>query len=284
MIGGCRQNIEKSGIRGPSGAKTPQLSHLFNNLRFGGVENSIAAMKSEYKVLITGATGSIGAVTAIRLAESGADIALHYHKDEKKAKELAARIEPMGRNAVVVKADFKKASKIVHMVKEAAEKLDGLNVLVHCAASFMKTPFEDVKEDVFDDIIDVNLKASFFVAQEAAKHMKNGGRMIFLSDVAAQKPYAGYLPYCISKSGVDALVKGLAKKLAPSICVNAIAPYLVTRPPGLSDSGWNDMISKSPARRQSPPQEIAEIVAFLMKASPSLTGQIISVDGGRLLR
>jgi NAD(P)-dependent dehydrogenase (short-subunit alcohol dehydrogenase family) len=241
-------------------------------------------MRSEYKVLITGATGSIGSVTAIRLAEIGADIALHYHKDEKRAKELAARIEPMGRKAVIVKADFKKTGKIVHMVKEAAENLSGLNVLVHCAASFMKTPFEEVTEEIFDDMINVNLKASFFLAQAAKRFMKDGGRMIFFSDVAAQKPYSGYLPYCMSKGGIDTMVKGLAKKFAPAICVNAIAPYLVTRPPGLSDSGWNDMISRTPARRESPPSEIAEVVAFLMKASPSLTGQIVAVDGGRLLR
>jgi NAD(P)-dependent dehydrogenase (short-subunit alcohol dehydrogenase family) len=241
-------------------------------------------MEPKYKALVTGATGAIGAVTALELAKRGADIALHYHNNEKRALEIASKIEPLGRKAVIVKADFKKVSKVEKMVDEAAKKLDGLNLLIHCAAGFVKTPFETVKEDIFDEIMTVNLKASFFLAQEAAHFMHNGGRMIFLSDVASLKPYAGYLPYCMAKGGIDTMVKGLAKKLAPKISVIGVAPYLATRPEGLSDKGWADMINKTPAHRISPPEEIAQMITYLAEASPSLTGQIISIDGGRLLR
>jgi len=253
-------------------------------LPFIGSVNSIGAMESKYKVLITGATGSIGSVISVQLAKIGADIALHYYKDEKRAMKLAAEIGHEGPKVVIIKADFRRTKEIIRMVNEAAEKLGGLNVLVHCAAKFVKTPFGKVTEEIFDDLINVNLKASFFLAQAAKHFMKDGGRMIFFSDVAVKKPYSDYLPYCISKGGIDTMVKGLAKKFAPKICVNAIAPYLVTRPLDLSDKDWNDMINKTPAKRESPPSEIAEIVAFLLSASPSLTGQIIAVDGGRLLR
>ena len=234
--------------------------------------------------MITGATGSIGGAVAIDLARRGFDMALHYNAKENRAFELADEIKLIGRKVYAVKADITNVDEIKKMVKNASDNLGGLNLLVHCAAVFMKTAFGEVKEEVFDDIIRTNLKASFFIAQEVEKAMQDDGRMIFMSDIAAAKPYEGYLPYCISKAGVDALVKGLAKKFAPRISVNAIAPYLVTRPEGMSDAGWNDLISKTPARRESPPHEIAQLVSFLAKASMSLTGQVIAVDGGRLLR
>lgn len=236
------------------------------------------------KALITGSTGSIGGAVAIELAKRGFDVALHYNTKEKRAEMLAQEIRALGHKAVTVKGDISKVVDIRATVKVAAEGLGGLNVLVHCAAVFSRTEFEKVDEETFRNVIDINLKAAFFIAQETANIMGDEGRMIFLSDVAAVKPYSAYLPYSMAKAGVDALVRGLAKKYAQKISVNAIAPYIVTRPEGMSDAGWNDLISKTPARRESPPHEIAQIVSFLTKASPSLTGQIISVDGGRLLR
>ncbi len=236
------------------------------------------------KALITGSTGAIGGAIAVELAKRGYDLALHYNTNKKKAMQLAEQTRSVGKKVFAVGADIGQVGEIKKLVESAVSGLGGLSLLVHCAAVFMKTSFEDVKEEVFDDIININLKAAFFVAQEASRVMEEEGRMIFMSDIAAVKPYAGYLPYCIAKAAVDSLVRGLAKKYAPRIAVNAIAPYIVTRPKGMSDAGWNDLISKTPARRESPPQEIAQIVTFLAKASPSLTGQIIAVDGGRLLR
>jgi pteridine reductase len=236
------------------------------------------------KALITGATGSIGGTIAVELARRGYDLALHYNTNEKRAVQLAAQTKAVGRKILAIQADMRRVGDINKLVGDTVEGLGGLSLLVHCAAVFTKSSFEDVSEEAFDETISVNLKAAFFIAQETARVMADEGKMIFMSDIAAVKPYAGYLPYCIAKAGVDSLVKGLAKKYAPRIAVNAIAPYVVTRPKGMSDAGWNDLISKTPARRESPPQEIAQIVAFLAKASPSLTGQIIAVDGGRLLR
>jgi len=253
-------------------------------LPFTDVFHTITNMKQGLKALITGATGAVGGAVAIELARLGADVALHYNMNVDKADALEAEIKAIGCKTFVFKADFTNVDLIQHMVPEAAEKLRGLNLLVHCAATFAKTSFGKVAEETYDKEMAINLKAAFFLAQECANVMKDNGRMIFMSDIAAGKPYSGYLPYCMAKAGIDSMVKGLAKKYAPRICVNAIAPYLVTRPATLSDAGWNDMISKTPARRASPPHEIAGIVAFLTEASLSLTGQIIAVDGGRLLR
>ncbi len=239
-------------------------------------------MKND-KVFITGATGSIGQAVAAEFSCRGYELVLHYNKNEQAALKISGEIKKAGGKAVLVGADISRVEGIKKMFEEASKELSGFNVLVHCAAGFMRTAFDEVDEKIFDDVIAVDLKAAFFVAQVAARSMKDGGRMIFLSDIAAQRPYAGYLPYCMAKAGVDSLVRGLAKKLAPKISVNAIAPYIVTRPAGMSDAGWNDLIDKAPMRRESPPREIARLVGFLAEASPSLTGQVIAVDGGRTL-
>jgi NAD(P)-dependent dehydrogenase (short-subunit alcohol dehydrogenase family) len=200
------------------------------------------------KALITGATGAIGGAIAIEMAKRGFDLVLHYNTNEKRAVQLAEQTRAVGRKVFAVAADIGSVAEIKRLVESAAESLGGLNLLVHCAATFMKSSFEDVSEESFDDTMNINLKAAFFIAQECVRVMADEGKMIFMSDIAGVKPYAGYLPYCIAKAAVDSLVRGLAKKYAPRIAVNAIAPYVVTRPKGMSDAGWNDLISKTPAK------------------------------------
>lgn len=233
-------------------------------------------------ILITGSTGHIGQAIAKEFAAQGPAIALHYHASEKTAKELAAEL---GGHAKVIQADIRVVSEIKRMISEVGTRLGGLDLLVHCAAVFERTPFDEVTGDKWDEIISVNLRPAFFVAQAAWGIMKDrGGGMIFLSDVAASKPYGGYLPYCISKAGINALVRGLARSLAPKVRVNAIAPYIVTRPQETSDKGWNDILSKTPMRRASSPKEIAAVAKLLAFSAETITGQVITVDGGRGLK
>lgn len=240
---------------------------------------------TDKKILITGAGGTIGSEIARVLSAASRKITLHCHKKIDRANALKSEIEKLGAECFVVSADISKISKAMSLVAEASEKMGGLDLFIHSAALFERTPLGEVTEDEWDRIINLDLKSAFFIAQEAGILMqRKGGKMIFLSDVAGVKPYAGYLPYCIAKAGIDALVKGLAKSLAPKIEVNAIAPYIVTRPDGLSDSGWNDLLSKMPMRRPQTPHEIAAIVKTLADECTSITGQIITVDGGRLLR
>jgi NAD(P)-dependent dehydrogenase (short-subunit alcohol dehydrogenase family) len=235
------------------------------------------------KILITGASGSIGGALALKLAESGAELALHYHKNNKRVEELAGEITDKGGWVMVVAADLSRPKKIHQMIEVVGEKLGGLDVLVHCAASFGHTAFAETNEDVFDEIMDTNLKGIFFLAQAVAEIMPDKGRMIFFSDAATKQPYTGYLPYCMSKAALETLVRGLAKKLAPKIMVNALAPYLVTRPPEMTDEKWTALIEKIPAKTNTSIEEVAEVVSFLIKAPPTLTGQIITLDGGRML-
>lgn len=236
-------------------------------------------------ILVTGSTGTLGSAISRRLSSSGVKIALQYHSNKDRAQSLATELAGSGAEAFALEANLSLEGEASRLVREAAERMGGLNLLVHAASTFDKTPLGTVTEEQWDRIMAVDLKSAFFLAQEAGLMMqRGGGRMIFLSDVAAQRPYAGYLPYCAAKAGVDALVRGLAKSLAPKVQVNGVAPYLVTRPEWLSDKGWADLLSKMPMRKASEPDEIASVVEMIAKSGDSITGQVIAIDGGRLLR
>jgi len=237
------------------------------------------------KIVITGSTGTIGCAIAKVFAGKGAQLVLHCHERRDVAEELCEITRKMGARAIVIKSDLSKTENIVALVSESIKAMGGIDTLIHAAATFEETPIGSVDEALWNRVIDIDLKAAFFLAQEIATHMKAaGGNMIFLSDLSASKPYGSYLPYCMSKAGIDAMVKGLAKTFAPKIRVNAIAPYVVSRPEGLSDEGWNDLITKIPLKRPSSPQEIARIARMLCENDSTITGQVIVVDGGRMLR
>ncbi len=239
-------------------------------------------MRDPSRILITGATGHIGKACVKKMALAAEAMALNFCSNRSGAEALAREIGHP--NATLIAADLSGQGGATRLVDEAAEKMGGLDLVVHCAATFERTPFDTVTEEQFDAIIAENLRPAFFLAQASARWMeKAGGSLIFLSDIAAQKPYAGYLPYCMAKAGVDALVKGLARSLAPKIRVNAVAPYVVTRPEGMSDDAWNNLLKKMPTGKPQSAKEIADLVATIA-ASDTMTGQVIAVDGGRLLR
>lgn len=237
------------------------------------------------RILITGATGIIGTEIARALAERGVSIVLHHHRSLERAEALAAELTRTGAAVHVVARDLSIAVQAAALATQARELLGGMDLLVHGAANFERTPLGTVTEAQWDHVFDLNLKAAFFLAQAAAEKMReSGGSIIFLSDVAARRPYGGYLPHCLAKAGIDALTRGLARSLAPAVTVNAVAPYVVTRPKGISDWEWNDILEKTPLKRPSAPEEVAAVVKMLASFGESITGQVICVDGGRLIR
>lgn len=252
-------------------------------------------MVEERRILITGATGTIGRAVARALAQPDSAIALHCHRRVDEAQALAAELSAGDVDCHVVPADLTSAAEAIEMVEATAGALEGCDLLVHCAATFERTPFAEVTPERWRASIDANLAAPFFVAQAAARVMiKNGGparhasrasrgeaggAMILFSDTAARAPYPAYLPYCIAKAGVEALVQGLARVLAPAIRVNGVAPYLVTRPAGMDDATWERLVAKSPIGRAERPEEIAAVVARIA-ADPAVTGRIITPSEG----
>jgi len=236
------------------------------------------------RVLITGATGAIGRAIVKAFACSGAKLSIHYNDNRRLAMSLMKQARSQGARAHAISADLSQIGEPERLVAESVGNMGGLDLLVHAAASFERTPFGTVTDEQWMRMAALNMKAPFFLAQEAALAMgKSGGAMIFMSDVAATTPYGGYLPYCMSKGAIDSLVRGLAKALAPKISVNAVAPYLVSRPKDVTDREWNELLNKSLLRRAAKPDEVASLVKKIAELSDSMTGQVVAVDGGRLL-
>lgn len=180
------------------------------------------------RALITGATGKIGREVCRELARAGYDIALHYHTSEDAAQALADEISGMGRRVETFRADLSCADECVQLVQRVRD----VDAFIHCASTFERTPFGVVTAEKFDEVIAIEMRPAFLLMQSIGIQMREngGGSIVCFSDVAAEKPYANYVPYCMAKAGIDAMVKVMAKELTPTVHVNAIAPDRVAEP------------------------------------------------------
>jgi pteridine reductase len=174
------------------------------------------------RALITGATGKIGRAVCRELADAGFGMALHYHSAEVEATKL---VEELSREGCVVRllhADLANAAACEKLADDAGD----IDVLVHCASSFERTPFGEVSAEKFDEVIATEMRPAFLIGQAVGLNMRkrDAGSMIFFSDIAAEEPYINYLPYCMAKAGINLMVKAFAKELSPNVRVNAIAP------------------------------------------------------------
>lgn len=236
-------------------------------------------------VLITGAAKRIGRAIALALAERGADIVIHYHRSEDAARETAREIEARGVRALALQADLANVREIERLIERAADALGRLDILVNNASVFFRTPFGSITEEQWDLNLDVNLKAPFFCAQYAARFMREqgGGKIINIADWAGFRPYAGYIPYCVSKAGLIALTQVLARTLAPTILVNAVAPGPVLLPEDYGEDEIRAIIEGTPLKRLGSPEDVVRAVLFLIEGSDFITGHTLVVDGGRLI-
>ncbi|HEY2934467.1 MAG TPA: SDR family oxidoreductase [Acidobacteriota bacterium] len=237
-------------------------------------------------ILVTGAARRVGRVIALHLAAAGAEIALHYNLSRVEAETTARDIEKLGGRAETFQCNLREVSSIQNMVDQVYSRFGQIDVLVNNAAVFFKTPFDTVSEPDWDLTIESNLKGPFFLSLFVGRRMLQSGhegRIINIADWAGERPYVNYIPYCISKAGVIALTKGLAKTLAPRINVMAIAPGPVLWPDDLSEQELQSVLQKTPLRRLGTPEDVARAVAFIIEGGDYMTGTLIYVDGGRLV-
>jgi pteridine reductase len=231
--------------------------------------------------LVTGAGKRLGRAVALRLAQEGADLAIHYRSSHAEAQEVVARIEKLGRRAVSLAADLTSVAEIRRLFSQATEHFGRLDILVNSAANFLAADV-NASEPLWDQTFDTNLKAPFFCAQAAAPFLKQtNGIIINFADIGGILGWPGYLPHSVSKAGVMMLTRCLAKALAPEIRVNAIAPGTITMP-GDPPEWERDYIRQTPLRRAGTPDDVADTVVFLVR-STFITGQVLIVDGGRTL-
>lgn len=242
-------------------------------------------MKLEGKVvLVTGAARRIGKAIALSVTGRGAKAAIHYNQSGDEAQQVVDEIGAQGGEAFSVQGDLRKAADCGRIVRECCERFGGIDVLINNASVFFKTPLFQVGEKEWDTTLDANLKGGFFCAQAAAKEMqKQGGKIINIADWSGIRPYTNYLPYCISKAGVIAMTKGLARTLAPKIEVNAIAPGPVLPPEDFDETEKEAIIRHTPLRRFGAPDDIVNAVLFLLEGTNFMTGSTIIIDGGRLI-
>ena len=231
---------------------------------------------SNQVILVTGAAKRIGRGIALRLAREGARVAIHYDRSEAEARLTA---EECG-GAELFRANLEHVPEILRMFADIEQRLGRLDGLVNNAARFTRFDPLDITEADWDFIHSVNLKATFFCCQQAARIMKRQGvgRIVNISSLGGIRPWAEHAHYCASKAGVIMLTRALSKAFAPEITVNSVAPGVI--PFADIDERGKRMIENTPARRGGTPEEIADAVVFFLRASNFVTGQILAIDGG----
>lgn len=241
------------------------------------------------KALVTGASRGIGRAIALALAEAGADVAVSARRAEDLAETVAA-IAALGRRGDAVAMDVRDVAACRAGVDAAAAALGGLDILVNNAGTEDVRPSLDVDEELWERIVDTNLKGAFFCAQAAARIMAGagGGSIVNLCSLTSYVGIPTAVPYGSSKSGLLGMTRGLATEWAAAgIRVNAIAPgYFRTAMTDrfYEDEAWSaGMLAKIPQRRFGELDDLAGVAVFLAsRASAYVTGECIAVDGGYL--
>jgi NAD(P)-dependent dehydrogenase (short-subunit alcohol dehydrogenase family) len=231
--------------------------------------------------LVTGGAKRIGRSIALRLAAEGADIAVNYNSSESEAIALVTEIESSGRRALAIQGNVSRRDDVKRIFSTVESKFGRLDILVNNAGTFFAAKFEEITDEQWDRIMDVNLKSQFLCAQAAAPLMKRrgAGKIVNLSSLGGLLPWPAYTHYCVSKAGVIMLTRCLSRALGPEICVNSIAPGTIQFPGEAPDE---DYIQRVPLHRTGTGNDIADAVAYFVTAA-FVTGQIMAVDGGRAL-
>lgn len=235
--------------------------------------------------LVTGAGRRVGAAIARGLIERGMDVALHHHASADGAAEVAAFAAARGRRAESFSADLRDASAARALPGQVAQRFGRLDVLVNSAAVMVREPVDQVTPESWDATMDLNLRAAFFTSQGALPHLRPAkGKIVNLADIAGFEPWPEYVVHCVSKAGVVMLTKALARSCAPDVTVNAVAPGAVLLPAEWNDATRRHFAETTPLKRLGDPDDVARAVLYLLEGGDYVTGEVLVVDGGRLLR
>lgn len=249
--------------------------------------------------LVTGANSGIGMAVALGLAQAGADVAINYITDPGAAEDVAHQIEAMGRKAITIKADVSKEDEVEQMFVAAIKQFGTLHISVSNAGLQRDAKYDEMTIEQWNTVIGVNLTGQFLCTRAATKEFKKrgvvaeisqaAGKIICMSSVHQQIPWAGHANYAASKGGVMMLMKSIAQELAPHfIRVNSIAPGAIRTP--INTSAWNtpeayaDLMTLVPYKRIGEPDDIAQAAVWLASdAADYVTGATLFVDGGMTL-
>ncbi|MGX4805500.1 SDR family oxidoreductase [Bradyrhizobium guangdongense] len=249
--------------------------------------------------LVTGANSGIGRAVALGLAASGADVVVNYIVDAEAAEDVANQIEVMGRKAMTIKADVSSEEDVRSMFARAVEHFGTLHIVVNNAGLQRDAPFHHMTLEQWNKVIGVNLTGQFLCAREAVREFKRrgvvkdisvaAGKLICMSSVHQEIPWAGHANYAASKGGVMQMMRSLAQEVAPLVIrVNGIAPGAIrtpiNRPAWETKEAYEGLMTLVPYKRIGEPDDIAQAVAWLVSdAADYVTGATLFIDGGMML-
>ncbi|MFA1818604.1 3-oxoacyl-[acyl-carrier-protein] reductase [Virgibacillus oceani] len=239
--------------------------------------------------LVTGSSRGIGRAIALELAKQGANVAVNYAGNEKKAQEVAEEIEQLGRKAITIQADVANEADVKAMIKEVVNDFGSLDILVNNAGTNKDNLLMRMKEDEFDQVINTNLKGVFLCTKTAARHMmkQRAGKIVNVASIVGVSGNPGQANYVAAKAGVIGLTKTTAKEFATrNIHVNAVAPGFISTDmtDALSDEQQEGMLAMIPLEKFGQPEDVAKTVRFLASEDADyITGQTIHIDGGMVM-
>ena len=234
--------------------------------------------------LVTGAAQRIGRAIALDLARNGWDIAVHYRRSRTKAEGLVAEIAKLGKRAAALDCDLSREAEVEKLVPRATAALGPLTCLVNNASNFEMDKADTATRDSWDRHIETNLRAPLVLSQAFARQLPEGakGNIVNLLDQRVWKLTPYFLSYTVAKSGLWTLTRTLALALAPRIRVNGIGPGPTLPSERQTAEQFRQQQLAVPLKHGSTPEEIAATLRFIL-ATPSMTGQMIALDGGEHL-
>ncbi len=236
--------------------------------------------------LITGAARRIGAEIARTLHNSGYNVIIHYKNSETEAKQLANELNTQRKgSAAIIQWELLNTSTISELVNNSISIWGRIDVLINNASAFYPTEMGTITEQDWDNLVGSNLKAPLFLSQALAQELvKSQGCIINMVDIHADRPLKNYMVYSLAKAGLVSLTKSLARELGPDVRCNGIAPGAILWPEEPQhDAQHQNIIQKTALKCEGKPEDIAKTILFLITSADYITGQIITVDGGRIL-
>ncbi|HJW47544.1 MAG TPA: pteridine reductase [Lysobacter sp.] len=236
--------------------------------------------------LITGSAKRIGAAIARTLHVAGYDLALHYRHSREELDGLANVLEAARPGSTFIhQADLADFDRLPELVAHTVGRYGRLDALVNNASSFHPTPIGSATPAQWDALFATNARAPFFLAQAAAPHLvASRGAIVNLTDIYGERPLPDHTLYCMAKAALLMMTKSLALELGPAVRVNAVAPGAILWPEQSGNAAAQQaMLGRTPLARTGTPEEVAEAVRWLLQDASYSTGQVLHLDGGRLL-
>lgn len=233
--------------------------------------------------LVTGGAVRLGRAISLGLAEAGYDLAVHYRSSAGAAQDLKREIASLGRRCVSFRADLADVTAPANLVEAVRDAFGRLDLVVNSAASFDERPLEAVDAEVWDAVMTLNVRAPHLLVRAAAPLLRQArGAVVNLVDLSAVQPWTGYPAHAVSKAALAHLTRIQARALAPEVRVNGVAPGAVLPPDDFPAERLEALRARTPLGTLGTPEDVVRAVLYLA-AAPFVTGEILTVDGGRLL-